>query len=312
MTMENLENKRHCIFCQRKEEDFEKDNMFTEEHIVPFALGNRTLKTNDVCKKCNSGLGTNVDNYVLDNMIIKMLRQTYRLPGQSGRIPNPFSKGKDKDGNTVFVDDSFVPRLQEHKEEDGNRIHIVAPSRDKAKAMVKKTLERKGASKDQIEEAVSKIDKVDSKIYQPEVSYDLEIDINRFKLEALKIAYEYAIYVLKDKYEKDPKCKEIREILQKGINGEYKEVCPDISLVSQMDPTLFKMISMLPFPCHVVMIHPDAQGYLVAQISLFVKECLSYSVLISEKACDYQVDEDNFTIIDINGTGEGNNLNFSI
>ena len=312
MTMENLENNRHCIFCQKKEKEFEKDNMFTEEHIVPFSLGNRILKTNDVCKKCNSGLGTYVDNYVLDNMIIKMLRQIYKLPGQSGKIPNPFSKGKDKDGNTVFLDDSFVPRLQEYKEENGNRIHIVAPSRDKAKTMVKKTLERKGVSKDQIEETVSKIDKMDSKKYQPEVNYELEIDINRFKLEALKIAYEYAIDVLKDKYEKDPKCKEIREILQKGINGEYKEVCPDIPMVSQMDPTLFKTISRIPFPCHVVMIHPDAQGYLIAQISLFVEECFSYSVLISEKACDYQVNEDNFTIIDINGTGEGNNLNFSI
>ena len=47
-----------CIFCGKTEAEFDKNNCWTEEHIIPQALGNETLKIFNVCKNCNCLLYT--------------------------------------------------------------------------------------------------------------------------------------------------------------------------------------------------------------------------------------------------------------
>lgn len=91
--MQKYFNKK-CIFCGKTEAEFDKHNCWTEEHIIPKALGNETLRIFNVCKKCNSGLGTYVDNYFVNNMFIKIIRQSLGLKGQSGEIPNAFKEGE--------------------------------------------------------------------------------------------------------------------------------------------------------------------------------------------------------------------------
>ena len=51
--MQKYFNKK-CIFCGKTEAEFDKHNCWTEEHIIPKALGNETLRIFNVCKKCNS------------------------------------------------------------------------------------------------------------------------------------------------------------------------------------------------------------------------------------------------------------------
>ena len=65
-----------CIFCNRTNLDFDEKNCFTEEHIIPKALGNEDLILNCVCKECNSKLGKYIDGYFVDNMLLKLPRQT--------------------------------------------------------------------------------------------------------------------------------------------------------------------------------------------------------------------------------------------
>lgn len=55
---------RKCIFCGQTEAEFINGNIWTEEHIIPEAFGNKTLKIYDICKECNSGLGAYVDKKV--------------------------------------------------------------------------------------------------------------------------------------------------------------------------------------------------------------------------------------------------------
>ena len=43
-----------CIICKKEE-------LESEEHIIPEALGNKKLITKRVCAHCNNKLGTNVD-----------------------------------------------------------------------------------------------------------------------------------------------------------------------------------------------------------------------------------------------------------
>lgn len=52
-----------CIIC-----GLSKDA--SKEHIIPEALGNEKFITIKVCQECNNRLGTNVDNYLTDYIII--------------------------------------------------------------------------------------------------------------------------------------------------------------------------------------------------------------------------------------------------
>lgn len=64
---------KRCIFCGKSEDEFDSKNMWSDEHIIPECLGNSTLKINNVCKHCNSSLGTYVDNYFVNHHSITLL-----------------------------------------------------------------------------------------------------------------------------------------------------------------------------------------------------------------------------------------------
>ena len=127
--MQKYFNKK-CIFCGKTEAEFDKHNCWTEEHIIPKALGNETLRIFNVCKKCNSGLGTYVDNYFVNNMFIKIIRQSLGLKGQSGEIPNAFKEGEDKNGHRIRVDSNYHPTRVPYIEQNDNKLRIVASSKD--------------------------------------------------------------------------------------------------------------------------------------------------------------------------------------
>ena len=67
---------KRCIFCGRTELDFDEKNCWSDEHIVPECLGNSTLIIKNVCKHCNSNLGTYVDNYFVNHHFIKVSGQS--------------------------------------------------------------------------------------------------------------------------------------------------------------------------------------------------------------------------------------------
>jgi len=149
---------KKCIFCGETEKEFDKDNCWTEEHIIPEALGNETLKIYNVCKKCNSGLGTYVDNYFVNHMFLKIIRQSLGLKGQSGEIPNAFKEGTDKDGHRIRVDKNYHPILVPYIEQEDNKVTIVASSKDEAKKMIKKKLLRMNMPERRIQETLNKVD----------------------------------------------------------------------------------------------------------------------------------------------------------
>lgn len=120
-----MEEKCKCIICGEIKES-------TEEHIIPKSLGNNELKISCVCKECNSGLGANVDNYLVNHRFVQIIRQNLKLKGQSGQIPNPFKEGKDKEGNIIHVDNLFVPSVVPKVEQQGNRLRVSAPTYEQA------------------------------------------------------------------------------------------------------------------------------------------------------------------------------------
>lgn len=129
---------KKCIFCGKSEEDFDKNNCWTIEHIIPESLGNKTLKLQNVCKNCNSNLGTYVDNYFVNHRIVQMIRQQLKLKGKSGEIPNAFREGKGEDGHKIRVDNNFKPTVVPYIEQKESRIRVVASTKEEAKKMIEK------------------------------------------------------------------------------------------------------------------------------------------------------------------------------
>lgn len=81
-----------CIICKKEE-------LESEEHIIPEALGNKKLITKRVCAHCNNKLGTNVDNYLTNHTWVKILRIKNKVLGKKGKDIKFFS-GVETDINT--------------------------------------------------------------------------------------------------------------------------------------------------------------------------------------------------------------------
>lgn len=280
---------RKCIFCNRTEADFKEDNCWTEEHIIPKALGNNSLKLLNVCKECNSRLGTNVDNYFVNHILVKIIRQNLKLPGQSGEIPNAFAEGKDEKGNIIRLDKDYHPTIVPTLKTKGNEVRGVAGTKEEAKQMVRKKLSRMKIPEEVIQEKLSKIDEMKSQCYQPKISYDITVELNRFFMEALKIAYEYTIYKIGYDYLKDSRAMEIQQYLKKAKDGEMKNKCDECYGVSFLHKEIKDILQNTnDLNIHMLMLHPDYDKKLIAEIILFMNPMLSFSVLVSQDANKYR------------------------
>ncbi len=275
---------RRCIFCGKREYEFEADNSWTDEHIIPEALGNQSLIIKDVCKFCNSNLGTYVDKYITDNMIIQMLRLQYGLKGQSNSLPNPFYEGRDEYNNRVRVDNNFQPHVVPHLNVDGNHITGVASSSEEAVQIVRKKLERMGLSNEDIETNLNQVRSIQPRVSNPEIQYRFQIEVNRIYMEALKIAYEFSYYYLGDSYSNDSRGQKIKAKLLEAINGELKESCGAIDGVTVIKNIDHKIDPKKPQ--HLIRFYQVGNS-LYVDVYLFMLTVFSCSVLVSEDASQY-------------------------
>jgi hypothetical protein len=80
----NRESLNHCIYCLNKSAPFN-----SEEHIIPEALGNEELilPRGYVCDRCNNGILSRLDNFLLDFEPISFLRVIYSPYTKAGKLP---------------------------------------------------------------------------------------------------------------------------------------------------------------------------------------------------------------------------------
>lgn len=67
-----------CIICGKERET-------SLEHIVGESLGNKKFTTNKLCKECNNLLGTKIDSYFTDHILVKMIREVEGIKSKKGR-----------------------------------------------------------------------------------------------------------------------------------------------------------------------------------------------------------------------------------
>ncbi|GAH55771.1 unnamed protein product [marine sediment metagenome] len=119
-------NRFLCIIC--KEDKNIEEN--TIEHVFPEAIGG-TLTIFNVCKTCNSWLGSDVDSYLTNNFFFQAECQNLKLALKNGKIPNILKKGSletDQDRPVYYIMDEegnpkelyVTPKITKEYSENGD------------------------------------------------------------------------------------------------------------------------------------------------------------------------------------------------
>lgn len=218
-----------CIICDKDINELQKEGIrFNVEHIIPEGLGNRTLKIETLCEKCNSKLGSKIDAPFINQDCVKLIRESYNIDGKKNIVPTFFLILEQRliKGPYRIIKKNNKYTIKPKVEEEGKKIKISASSREETLEIARKKLRREGYDEKKIEEIVNNAEKnfikAEYKILEKEISYDI-ID---FQMESLKIAYEFACKKLNYKYFDSKSAEIIRKILIRNIDDDEK-ICVD-------------------------------------------------------------------------------------
>jgi hypothetical protein len=206
-----------CIFCRQ-------ETAGSEEHIIPDALGG-TISIRAVCKPCNSKLGHEVDDTLVNSFPAQLARFTLNIPNRDGKVPNPFGAGTTEDGRRVQVDikDGIpTPKLHITKEktETGERWTIPAEDVAALPKMLARERKRHGqpelSTADLDAEVKRLLAKAEHHSERPMIQHAKPIDVSGWPAALQKMAYEFAWYWLGDDCLDDPAMMSLRQSLLSG------------------------------------------------------------------------------------------------
>jgi len=198
--------------------------------------------------KCNNKMGSYIDVNLTDNFLIKfsMLKQNIHINNKKINTKfyndaldfednNRYCFNFNDNGDKVKIRQRRQVEYSENKVENG-KLNTCMKS-DKLdiellfKAVNKKRI-RLGLSKLTYNEFKDNITE-EIKIV-PKYKLKFSIDFDKISLSLLKIAYELAFYVLKDKYLLDERASELRKYIIRACNGEYsKDFVNNISIYNK-------------------------------------------------------------------------------
>lgn len=230
------------------------------EHVFAKAIGGR-LTTDRVCKPCNDYLGREVDVLMTDHPFVVFDRWRLGLAGNSGKVPDGVLAML---GSGVMADDpeqrvrmfknkatgSYEPRVLYRERtvtlQDGSRAQQIVIDASGGAAEVRKVIQRarKRAGvaplpAEELERQVAAAIAGIQTIKQPEVKVSLQVDLERFKLALLKIAYEFACIWLGDGYLDDPVAGTLRDAIMGRVPLESSLIEGDMALGVAHPPVRF-------------------------------------------------------------------------
>lgn len=227
----------HTPFCIICDENFNNIIKPSKEHIIPEALGNKKLVTYCVCEKCNNNLGSNVDSYLTDYILVKIIRKDNLEKDKDLKIFD--SAMTDDKGNKYRIADQrleIFPNINIDKEKQ--YIHMKVASLEEGKKIAKRILKNKfRKNAEEIEEILSD----PSRFIKGETQYaktgvfeqNAELDLARFKLAVIKIAYEYAVEKLGEIYTTDENAAILRAYLKAGREGKKEFTKDEYKIISE-------------------------------------------------------------------------------
>ena len=218
-----------CIICIG-ENPITEENPLTDEHIIPEFIGGSLVKKN-VCKKCNSSMGTGFEGALANSLFYKLPRFIHDIKGKKSSLENPFSGvyehqevGRfrvNENGDLTVIPDVTIEQL-----DNGFAVNMSIDKSElkKAKPLLEKKIARhlksqgKEIDKAKISEGVDKFleeaNQKHNKVDGPEIKGRISIDINAQVMLYSKIAYELAVFHFGDSYINDPVADKLRVMLQ--------------------------------------------------------------------------------------------------
>ncbi|TGO03045.1 hypothetical protein PN36_13780 [Candidatus Thiomargarita nelsonii] len=205
-----------CIICRKQKNKGD----FSDEHVIPESLGGY-YHIYSVCRDCNSKLGERVDCTITNHKLAKFHRYIYNIKGKSGKIPNPLDSKKatlydnpkqkvricmNKEGKIDAHILPNIPTLEEIQKEilATGKVSLTIDKRyekqiDKILGGVYKKIGKIGMS---LEEFKSGIVTSTHKSFL-HIQDTMDIDIRKYKMGLLKIAYEFAVDNIPEYYNDD-------------------------------------------------------------------------------------------------------------
>lgn len=236
------------------------------------------MHTWNVCKDCNSNLGTRVDPLLTNHYLMQWERYIHQLKGESGKlVPNPFEgTHQAEDGKKYkIVDDSGIltPHvIPEFKmSDDGNFVQLTLDPQCKhlATAMMSKFCVRKKLPFNQNSISQSSVQTTPS----PMFNIQTQIDVSQFRLGILKIAYEFAISMIPS-YFADSESIRIASILEKADLGRINEVQFGEPFAEDLFPAIFeKVIDFSNIKRHYILLI-NLEGKMYCFVKLFNIFCI--------------------------------------
>lgn len=294
----------HTSFCIICGEDFSDTVKPSKEHIIPEALGNEKLVTYCVCEKCNNDLGSNVDSYLTDYVLVKIIRKSSLEKDKDLQIFD--SAMFDDKGNKYRITDlgpEIFPNVNIDKEKQS--VYMEVASLEDGKRIAKNILRKKfKKNDDEIEEILSD----PLRFIKGETQYakagifkqDAKLDLARFKLAAIKIAYEYAVEKLGESYTTDEGAAILRAYLKAGregkkkfTNNEYKiisERCHCGDSFTEIAEKVAEIYRNMTGGCkikYMIYISRDGGDNLICGIRILDTSFLTFTVFLSKDANNY-------------------------
>lgn len=295
-------NTDFCIICGKA---FDSSNTVRSlEHIIPEALENKKLTTCNVCKICNNALGAFVDSYLTNYILVKMARRA-KLDKDKDLQVFDSCLTDDKGRKYRITNDGPEIFLRISMSEDKQSLHMEVPNTTEGKGKARNYLKKHYHMSDfEIDDIFSDSEKVivsDKQYEQPGTfKQDATLDFARFKLAAIKIAYEYAVEKFGESYMTDGVAVALRSYLLMAKNGNtnfteagYKVIkkychCKD-SLTGIIVQAIKTSVSDRKENQvrHMVFLYSDAENKLFCGMRILDEPFLTFTVMLSEHADIY-------------------------
>lgn len=249
-----------CIFCNSK------DNL-TIEHIIPETISkkNNHLVIPFVCKDCNNKLGAYVDGPFINDKMINLHRILYDLKGKKNKIPCIRFKS---DSNTFILKDDLS--IIENGE-------ILESKYSAANSKRKESF---------IKAYISNASKGIRLLVEPmtEILIDYKVDSERFKLFALKVAYEVVFKNLGEHIEKNEETFiKIQSVLMQAIAGAFDKKIPELNIVGPLFNDFSNLVELSDLlQKHIIYTVITKGGQVIVNICLFGLKALGFSIIVLE------------------------------
>lgn len=294
-----------CIICGKSFDN--SGTVRSLEHVIPEALGNEKLITYNVCRKCNNALGAHVDSYLTNYIIVKMARTVKLDKDKDLRVfDNCLTDDKGRKYRITNDGPQIFPRITM---KDQRSLQMEIPNTPEGKREARDYLKKHYHKTDsEINDIFSDPQKfiVGDKQYEQPGTFkqDATIDFARFKLAAIKIAYEYTVEKFGEIYTTDDVAVVLRSYLLTGKEGntnftdaDYKEItkfchCKErlTDVISQAIKTSIdnKKENQIR---HMIFLYSNAANKLFCGMCILDEPFLTFTVMLSEHADIYLDDK---------------------